>query len=114
MDSFFFATFSFPIGFMFRYVTYSFRMSKFFHGSSSDSSDSDEPVGVPIRQAETRVRNFELPSDNEDEGPRRIVRTAKDKAYAELKESIRGCRNVVKINDLTKLLISLSLVFCPQ
>jgi len=79
-------------------------MSKFFHGSSSDSSDSDEPIGVPTRQAETRVRNYELPSDNEDEGPRRVVRTAKDKAYAELKENIRACRNAVKINDLTKLL----------
>lgn len=44
------------------------------------------------------------PSDSDDDGPKRVVRAQKDKAYSELKEKIRQARNARNIKDLSKLL----------
>ncbi|KAL3091723.1 hypothetical protein niasHT_024305 [Heterodera trifolii] len=80
-------------------------MSKFFRGaiSSSESSESEESADEQIVQTRTIARDFAYPSDSEDEGPKRIVRTQKDKTYAELKEQIRSSRNARNIKDVAKL-----------
>lgn len=89
----------------FHYKVLFFQMSKFF-GSSSESSDSEDSDKV-VDQRQTgkpKPKTFEFLSDSDDEGPRRVVMAAKDKAYKELKDQIRHCRNCEKINDMTKLL----------
>ena len=49
-------------------------------------------------------QDFAYPSDSEDEGPKRVVRTQKDKTYGDLKEMIRNSRNARNIKDVSKLL----------
>uniref|UniRef100_A0A915DJB0 Eukaryotic translation initiation factor 3 subunit C n=1 Tax=Ditylenchus dipsaci TaxID=166011 RepID=A0A915DJB0_9BILA len=82
-------------------------MSKFFKGavSSSESSDSEESGDeTGVIQQRPVVRDFGLPSDSDDEGPKRVVRSQKDKMYQDLKEQIRVARNARNIKDVTKLL----------
>uniref|UniRef100_A0AC34RAR3 Eukaryotic translation initiation factor 3 subunit C N-terminal domain-containing protein n=1 Tax=Panagrolaimus sp. JU765 TaxID=591449 RepID=A0AC34RAR3_9BILA len=79
-------------------------MSKFFRASDSESSDSEESVDVPIQRPQERRKNLDFLSDSDNEGPRRVVRSAKDKVYEELKDYIRQSRNAEKIKDVNKLL----------
>jgi len=81
-------------------------MSKFFKlavsSSESDSEDSDREVRVPVSRYPA-TRTFAYPSDNDDDAPKRVVRTQKDKAYSELKKTIRQARNARNIKDISKL-----------
>lgn len=83
-------------------------MSKFFRGavSSSSESESDETDNeVPVVQTRPLLgrQDFGYPSDSEEEGPKRVVRTQKDKTYGDLKEMIRISRNAKNIKDISKL-----------
>ncbi|KAL7074531.1 hypothetical protein ACQ4LE_006341 [Meloidogyne hapla] len=83
-------------------------MSKFFRSavSSSSASESGESdVEAPVAQARPLGRqDFQYPSDSEDEGPKRVVRSQRDKTFGELKEMIRNSRNARNIKDISKLL----------
>uniref|UniRef100_A0A915P5Z6 Eukaryotic translation initiation factor 3 subunit C n=1 Tax=Meloidogyne floridensis TaxID=298350 RepID=A0A915P5Z6_9BILA len=83
-------------------------MSKFFRSavsSSSGSESGESDVEAPVAQARPLGRqDFAYPSDSEDEGPKRIVRSQKDKTFGELKEMIRNSRNARNIKDVSKLL----------
>ncbi|KAF7634106.1 Eukaryotic translation initiation factor 3 subunit C [Meloidogyne graminicola] len=83
-------------------------MSKFFRSavsSSSGSESGESDVEAPVAQTRPLGRqDFAYPSDSEDEGPKRIVRSQKDKTYGELKEMIRNSRNARNIKDVSKLL----------
>ncbi|KAI3415617.1 hypothetical protein GPALN_005215 [Globodera pallida] len=80
-------------------------MSKFFRGavSSSESSENEESADEQVVQTRILTRDFAYPSDSEEEGPKRVVRTQKDKTYGELKEQIRSSRNARNIKDISKL-----------
>ncbi|CAK5090249.1 unnamed protein product [Meloidogyne enterolobii] len=83
-------------------------MSKFFRSavsSSSGSESGESDVEAPVAQARPLGRqDFAYPSDSEDEGPKRVVRSQKDKTFGELKELIRNSRNARNIKDVSKLL----------
>jgi translation initiation factor 3 subunit C len=92
-------------------------MSKFFKGvSSSDSSDSESSNDeVVVQQQRAPTRDFGLPSDSDDDEPKRVVRAQKDKMYEDLKEQIRLARNARNIKDISKLLTSFeTLIKCYE
>ncbi|XP_022339247.2 eukaryotic translation initiation factor 3 subunit C-like isoform X2 [Crassostrea virginica] len=80
-------------------------MSRFFKGSDSesDSSSSDSEVNVPRPGASAARPVAYAFSDNEDE-PKRIVRSAKDKRFDELTEIIKKMGNHKKIKDMSSVL----------
>jgi hypothetical protein len=65
-----------------------------------------EPISKYARAFVTDLRRFRgtMPSDS-DEDVKRVVRSAKDKRYHDLKEVIRSSRNVKKIKDMSRLLM---------
>lgn len=80
-------------------------MSRFFKGSDSesDSSSSDSEVNVPRPGASAARPVAYAFSDDEDE-PKRIVRSAKDKRFDELREIIKKMGNHKKIKDMASVL----------
>ncbi|CEF66807.1 Eukaryotic translation initiation factor 3 subunit C [Strongyloides ratti] len=80
-------------------------MSKFYKGavsSSESSSESDHEERI-VNQRVT-VPDFAIPSDSEDEAPKRVVRANKDKRFGELKDIIRSAKNSRNVKDMVKLL----------
>ncbi|XP_056016697.1 eukaryotic translation initiation factor 3 subunit C-like isoform X1 [Ostrea edulis] len=79
-------------------------MSRFFKGSDSESdSSSDSEVNVPRAGAPAARPVAYAFSDDEDE-PKRIVRSAKDKRFDELREIIKKMGNHKKIKDMASVL----------
>jgi len=78
-------------------------MSRFFAtglDSDSDTSSSDEEtIQKPVAVTATKT----LFSDSEEE-TKRVVRSAKDKRYEEIREIIYKLRNHKKIKDMSKIL----------
>lgn len=106
-------------------------MSRFFHGGSSDSetetsseeesvfSEEEQEVQVQgavggrftkaaaataTRSAFSRFLRDEADSDESDDG-KRVVRSAKEKLFEDLKATIRAAENAKKINDWTVIQI---------
>ncbi|XP_064612331.1 LOW QUALITY PROTEIN: eukaryotic translation initiation factor 3 subunit C-like [Liolophura sinensis] len=78
-------------------------MSRFFKGSDSESESSEsEPENI-VQQRPTAVSKAFQFSDDEEE-TKRIVRSAKDKRYEELRETIKLLKNHKKIKDMSKVL----------
>uniref|UniRef100_A0A0N4ZUJ8 Eukaryotic translation initiation factor 3 subunit C n=1 Tax=Parastrongyloides trichosuri TaxID=131310 RepID=A0A0N4ZUJ8_PARTI len=80
-------------------------MSKFYKGavSSSESSSESDHEDRVINQRVT-VPDFAIPSDSEDEAPKRIVKANKQKRYDELKDIIKSAKNSRNVKDIVKLL----------
>ncbi|XP_050505661.1 eukaryotic translation initiation factor 3 subunit C [Diabrotica virgifera virgifera] len=75
-------------------------MSRFFAGSDSDSdSSSEEEI---IQRPQVPAYTF---SDDEEE-VKRVVRSAKEKRYEELTNTIKQIRNFKKIKDMSSMLNS--------
>ncbi|XP_072388517.1 eukaryotic translation initiation factor 3 subunit C [Diabrotica undecimpunctata] len=75
-------------------------MSRFFAGSDSDSdSSSEEEI---IQRPQVPAYTF---SDDEEE-VKRVVRSAKEKRYEELTNTIKQIRNYKKIKDMSSMLNS--------
>ncbi|XP_060068730.1 eukaryotic translation initiation factor 3 subunit C-like isoform X2 [Ylistrum balloti] len=78
---------------------------RFFRGSDSESdssSDSDEPTFAPQKDRPMRPAAFQLSDDEEEQT--RVVRSAKDKRYEELRKIIKLIGNHKKIKDMSKVL----------
>merc|ERR1719453_303247 len=69
--------------------------------ASSSSSDSDE--GKPAAGA-SRFLKGGSDSDDSDDDERRVIKSAKDKRYEELRATTEEIRNKMKINDFLTLL----------
>ncbi|KAK3595722.1 hypothetical protein CHS0354_025344 [Potamilus streckersoni] len=78
-------------------------MSRFFKGSDSESesSSTDEEINIPQKPAVT-AKAFQF-SDDEEE-TRRVVRSAKDKRFEELRTIIKQLRNKKNIKDMCAIL----------
>lgn len=76
-------------------------MSKFFKGceSESESESSDEEVVV---QRPVVTKAFQFSDDEED--TKRVVRSARDKRFDEMKDIIRLLKNHKKIKDMSNVL----------
>lgn len=76
-------------------------MSKFFKGceSESESESSDEEV---ITQRPPGQKAFQFSDDEED--TKRVVRSARDKRFDEMKDIIRVLKNHKKIKDMSNVL----------
>jgi len=78
-------------------------MSRFFRAGSSESeseSSEEEEVARPKLTAPSRVYQF---SDDEDD-TKRVVRSAKDKRFDILQNTIKSMRNSMNINDIAKIM----------
>ncbi|KAI0212557.1 Eukaryotic translation initiation factor 3 subunit C [Lamellibrachia satsuma] len=77
-------------------------MSRFFAaGSDSDSESSSSDEEVPVRPIGI---SKPMQWSDEEEEVKRVVRSAKDKRFEELKEIIKKTRNHKKIKDMAKIL----------
>lgn len=78
-------------------------MSRFFRAGSSESeseSSEDEVIERPKINVSSRVYQF---SDDEDD-TKRVVRSAKDKRFEILQNTIKSMRNSMNINDIAKIM----------
>lgn len=76
-------------------------------GSSTDSSllsEDERPTKITPTASKAHTRRVLL-SDSEDEssGPKRVVRSARDKRTEELRSTVRLIDNAKKINDWVSL-----------
>jgi len=78
-------------------------MSRFF-GTASDSDTESEVSEEEIIQRPAVLPTYTFSDDEEEQ--KRIVRSAKEKRFEELKEIIRQIRNFKKIKDLSNMLSS--------
>lgn len=78
-------------------------MSRFFAaGSESESESSSEDDEVPVQRPTVGLTAFQF-SDDEEE-TRRVVRSAKDKRFDEIKDIIKVLKNHKKIKDMANVL----------
>lgn len=80
-------------------------MSRFFKGSDSESesSSSEDEINIP-RAGTTAARPVAYAFSDEEDEPKRIVRSAKDKRFDELREIIKKMGNHKKIKDMASVL----------
>lgn len=80
-------------------------MSKFFQQGSSDSSSESSDDEVPeVQKPKVPIgRDFNFPSDSEDE-EKRVVRAHKDKKFDELKNRVKNIRNAKNNRDIKSVL----------
>lgn len=76
-------------------------MSRFF-GTASDSESESEISEEEVPQRPTAVPTYTFSDDEEEQ--KRIVRSAKEKRFEELKDLIRQIKNFKKIKDLSNML----------
>jgi len=77
-------------------------MSRFFGTASDSDTESDKESEEEVPSQRPNVLPTYTFSDDEEE-QKRIVRSAKEKRFEELKEIIRHIRNYKKIKDLCKM-----------
>lgn len=77
-------------------------MSRFFRAGSSESESesSEDEIQKPKITAPTRTYQF---SDDEDD-TKRVVRSAKDKRFEILQNTIKMMKNSMNINDISKIM----------
>jgi len=71
-------------------------MSKFYGRGSDSESESSSGDDEPIQKAPIITTAYDDLSDEEEESGKRIVRSAKDKRYDEIKGLLRKIRNFRK------------------
>ncbi|CAD5114851.1 DgyrCDS3887 [Dimorphilus gyrociliatus] len=76
-------------------------MSKFFAASESDSETSGDEISADPR---SRIQPVQYQWSESDDEEKRVVRSAKDKRYEELRDVIKQISNHKKIKDMTKVL----------
>lgn len=79
-------------------------MSRFFAtGSDSESEESSSADEITPKATGTTYKPSMLLSDDEED-TKRVVRSAKDKRFEELTNTIKTIRNAMKIRDMSKCL----------
>ncbi|NP_001171836.1 eukaryotic translation initiation factor 3 subunit C [Saccoglossus kowalevskii] len=81
-------------------------MSRFFATGSSTESSSDESDDdiAPVQQKPAAPAARVFMFSDEEEDTKRVVRSAKDKRFDEIKSSIKQIKNHKKIKDIAKVL----------
>jgi len=80
-------------------------MSRFFRAGSSesesDSSSGEEEIQLTKPKTTAPIRSYQF-SDDEDD-TKRVVKSAKDKRFESLQNTIKVIRNSMKITDIAKI-----------
>jgi len=81
--------------------------SKFWANASdtaSDSSGSESEDDIQVQKKLVSTSKYNLESSSEEEDTKRVVKSAKDKRYDEMRVIIKAMKNHMKINDFVSLL----------
>lgn len=86
--------------------------SRFWAGSSSEDEDSDysSDSSVEMTQQTRPTSRWAIDSESESDDEVRVVRSAKDKAFAQLEKHCQLLKNHLKINDWSKILAEYDLM----
>lgn len=80
-------------------------MSRFFAtGSDSESEESSSADEITPKATGTTFNKQSLLLSDDEEDTKRVVRSAKDKRFEELTNTIKTIRNAMKIRDMSKCL----------